>query len=135
MRMVSPSASGAKLRTGTPRTRIGRSGLKHLNTAFLAIVIAVDLQQYVAPASGRKQDVVLFEKSGIIGNQIFTLGGLELEAPAELTRAAAQIAEVQLAIVVENDIILERGFDARPLAEANPLEDGVDILQGGDPNA
>ena len=108
--------------------------LEHLDAAFLAIVITVDLQQHITPASGRKQDVVLFEKAGIIGNEIFTLGGLELKTPAELPRAAAQIAEVQLAVVVENDVVLERGFDGRTFAEPNPLEHGIDILQSRYPN-
>ena len=129
MRMVSPSASGAKFRTGTPRTRIGTIGLEDLDAAFLAIVIAVDLQKHIATAPGRKQNVVLFEKAGIVGNEILALRSLKLKAPAELARSAAQIAEVKLAVVVKNDIVLERGFDGRAFAETHALEHGIDILQ------
>ena len=108
--------------------------LEHLDAAFLAIVITVDLQEHITPASGRKQNVVLFEKAGVIGNEIFTLGGLKLKTPAELPGTAAQIAEIQLAVVVKNDVVLERGLNGRPFAEPHPLEDGVDILQSRYPN-
>ncbi len=108
MRITSPSASRAVLRTGVSPTRIARAGLEHFQLADLLLVVARNLQQHVAAGAGGKQDVVGVEQARVVGNEVLVLAGEELEPSAQGARAAAQLDERQLAVVVEDDLVLQR---------------------------
>ena len=61
IRMVSPSLSGAVVRTGVSPTMNRTIGFDHLQLAHPLIVIAKNLQQHVAAGAGGEQNIVGFE--------------------------------------------------------------------------
>ncbi len=111
MRMVSPSVSGAVVAHRHIADHDRPVGFEHFEHADAFVVIAGNLQQHIAGRPGREQDVVVFEQTRIVRNEIFGFGGLELEAPAQRPGAAPQIEQLQLGVVVEDDAVVERGLD------------------------
>ncbi len=101
----------------------------HLNFADTFVVIAKNLQQHVAARARRKQNVVSFEQARIIGNEVLGFRGFELEPAAHRARAAPQIYQIHLAVVVKNDPVFERSFNLRPSAQFNFVEDRIDVAQ------
>ncbi len=83
--------SGAVVRTGVSPTMIGRSASITSSCADPLVVIAENLQQHVAARPGRKQNVVGLEQARIVRDQIFGLGGLELEPATHRAGAPPQI--------------------------------------------
>ena len=96
-------------------------GVDHFQGADPLVVIAKNFQQHIAARSRRKKDIVCFEQARIVRDQILGLGGLELETAAHRASAAAQIEQIHLAVVVENNPVLERRFDLRPGLQFTPL--------------
>ena len=62
---------------------------------------------------------------GIVRDEIFGLRGLELETSAHGAGAAAQIEQIELGVVVENDPVFERGFDFGAGLQVDAVELGV----------
>ena len=87
----------------------------------------MDLEKHIAAGTRREQDVVLFEQAGIVGDEVFAFGGLQSEASAVGARPQAQVVEVEFAVVVEDDPVLERGRDLRALCQARAAQHGVHI--------
>ena len=114
MRMVSPSFSGAVVRTGGLADHDRPIGLEHFEQCRRACRNRKKSSAARRRRSRRKQNVVRFEQARVIRDEIFRLRGFELETSAQRAGAAAQIEQIQLAVVVENDPILERRFDLRP---------------------
>ena len=106
--------------------------LEHLEPPDAAVKIAEDAQQHLAPRARGQQDVVLSQQGGIVRNQVGRLGVLELELTAVSPRVAAQVAEAQLGVVVEDDFLLERPFDPRPGAQTHAVQFGRNVLQCDD---
>src|SRR4029077_2776492 len=84
--------------------------LQHFERADALVVIAKNLQQHIASSPRREQNIVRFEQTRVVRNQIFRFRGLQLKTTAERPGAAAQIEQIQLAIVMENDPILQSRF-------------------------
>ncbi len=104
-------------------------GVDHFQRADAFVVIAQNFQQDIAARSRRKEDVVFFEQARIVRDQIFGLGGLELKAAAHRASAAAQIEQVHLAVVVENDLVFERRFHLRPGFQLDVVQHRVHVAQ------
>ena len=134
MRMVSPSWS----RRRAPDRRLSDHdrpvGFDDFQRADPFVVIAQDFQQHIAARSGRKEDVVFLEQTGIVRDQIFGLGRLELKAAAHRAGAPPEIEQVHLAVVVENDLVLERRFHLGPGLELDAVQHGIDVAQRFDPH-
>ena len=92
---------------------IGRSASMHFKCADALVVIAKNFQQHIAARAGRKQNVVGLEQARIVRDQILGFRGFELEPAAQGAGAPAQIDQIQLAVVMENDPVFERRFDLR----------------------
>ncbi len=121
-------------RSGRPRTGCLADhdraiGFDHFEGADPLVVIAQDFQQDIAARSRRKQDVVLFEQARIVRDEIFGLGGLELETATHGARAAPQVDQIHLAVVVENDLVFERRLDLRARLQLHAVEHGIDVAQ------
>ena len=104
-------------------------GLQNFQAAFPTVVVARDFQKHIASGTRREENVVLLEQAGIVGNKVFVLRGLELEASTVRSRPPPQIAEVELAVVVENDLVLQRGGHLDSLVEPGSPKDCIDIFQ------
>ena len=85
--------------------------LDHFQLTDPAIVIAEYLQQHVAARARGEQNIVGFQPARIIRNQIFRFGSLQLEAATQRTCAPAQIAQIHLAVVVEDDPVFQARID------------------------
>ena len=108
------------------------AGLEHLQLADLLFVVARDFQQHVAARAGGEQDVVGVEQAGVVRDEVLALVGEKLEPAAERAGAAAQVDERQFAVVVEDDLVFERGLDARAALEFDAVEPRVDAPQRRD---
>ena len=108
------------------------AGLEHFELADALFIVAGDLQQHVAARAGGEQDVVVGQQARVVGDEVFALAGEQLETPAERAGAAAQIDEGQFAVVVvvEDDLVIERRFDAGARAQFSAVELRVDPPQG-----
>ena len=104
-------------------------GLQDLHLADLAIIVAGDFQQHIAAGAWSEKDVVLLQKSGIVGHEVFAFGGLEKEASAIGSGSQAEVVEVEFAVVVENDFVLQRGGDFAAGIQADAIQNGVHIFK------
>ena len=104
-------------------------GIDHFQRADAFVVIAQNFQEHVAARSRRKQNVVFLEHARVIRNEIFGLRRLELEPAAHGARAPAQIQQVHLAVVVENDSVFEHRLDGCASFQLRAVEDGVYVAQ------
>ena len=93
------------------------------------IVVAENFQQHVARGSRRQQNVVRFKFARIVRDQIFRFRGLELKPAAESARPPAQIAQIHFAVVVEKNLVVERGFDGRAGFQFHAVQRSIDIAQ------
>src|SRR5262249_32332385 len=100
-----------------------------LNRAYSPIVIAKYFQQHISGRAGRKQDIVGLQPARIIRHQIFRFRSFQLESPAQRACAPAQVVQIQLSIVVENNFIFQRRVDLSAGFEAHSLELRIDIAQ------
>ena len=134
MRMVSPSCE----RRGRAHRRFPDHdrpvGLEHFQSADPLVVIAQNLQQDIAAGSRRKQDVVFLEQARVIRDEILGFRCLELEPAAHRARAPAQVDQIHLAVVMENDPVFQRSFDLRAGLQFDVVQNGVDIAQRFDPH-
>src|SRR6267378_339427 len=85
--------------------------LDHFQLTNSLIVIAKNLQQHVAARARGKQDIVSFQPAWVIRNQIFRLGSFKLETATQRTRPPAQIAQIHLAVVVEDNPVFQARID------------------------
>src|SRR4029077_14361067 len=85
--------------------------LDHFQLTNSLIVIAKDLQQHVAARAGGEQNIIGFQPARVIRNQIFRLGSLQLEPATQRSRPPAQIAQIHLAVVVEDDPVFQARID------------------------
>ena len=106
----------------------------HLQRADSLIVIAKYFQQHIAARAGRKQDIVGFEQARIVRDQIFRFRSFELESAAQRASAPAQVDQIQLGVVVENNFVFQRRFDLSAGFEAYSLEHRIDVAQCLDPH-
>src|SRR4051794_1508666 len=106
----------------------------HFQGADALVVIAKNFEQNVTAGSGGEEDVVFLEHARVIRDEVFRLRGLELETTAHGTGPPAQIDQVHLAVVMENDAVLEHRLDRRARFEFCAVEDGVDVAQRLDPD-
>src|SRR5262245_6024726 len=105
-----------------------------LKCADSAIVIAKYFQQYVAGRPGRQQDIVGLQPARIIRDQIFRFRSFQLESSAERACAPAQVVQIQLGIVVEDNFVFQRCVDLSAGFEAYSLELRIDVAQCLDPH-
>ena len=52
-----------------------------------------------------------------------------MKPTAQRARAPAQIEQIQLAVVVENDSVFQSRFDQRPGAQLGAVQFGIDVAQ------
>ena len=103
--------------------------LQNFELAGSFIVVARDFQENVAARTRREKDVILFQQSRVVGNQILAFGRAELEATAVGSGAQSQIAEVEFAIIVKNDFVFEGGDDLAVGVKPRAIQNGIDILE------
>ena len=108
----------------------GAVRLQYLELAGLFIVVAGDFEENVAARTRGEKNVILLQQSRVVRNKILAFRRAELEATAVGSGAQPQIAEVQLAIVVENDFVFKSGEDLASGVKARAVQDGVDIFEG-----
>jgi hypothetical protein len=101
--------------------------LEDFHLADFAIIVAGDFQQHIAAGAGGEKYVVLLKQPRIVRDEVFAFGCLEEEASAVGAGPQAQVVEVEFAVVVENDFVLERGGDLATDIQANAVKNGVDI--------
>ena len=106
--------------------------LQHLEPPDATVEVTEDAQQHLAPRARGQQDVVFSQKRGVVRNQIRCLGVFELELTAVSPRVPAQIAEAQLGVVVENDLLFQCPFDPRAGAQAHTVQFRWNVLERDD---
>src|SRR6266487_4405490 len=106
----------------------------HLKRAYSPIVIAKYFQQHISSRTGGKQDIVGLQAARIIRHQIFRFRSFQLESSAERACSPAQVVQIQLGVVVENNFVFQRRVDLSAGFEAYSLELCIDIAQCLDPH-
>ncbi len=104
-------------------------GFQHFQNPDALVVVAEDFQEDIARGAGRKQDVVLLEQARIIRDEIFGLRSLELKTSTHGTGAAAEIEQIELGVVRENDPVFERGFDFGAGLQVDVVQLGPDVAE------
>src|SRR6266496_498383 len=93
------------------------------------VVVAENLQYYIAARARRQQNIVSLEPAWVIRHQIFRFRRLELEPPAQGASTPAQIVQIHFAVVMENNPVLERGLDLCAGFQSDSVELGIHIPQ------
>ena len=85
----------------------------HFQLADSLVVIAENFEQHVAARSRRKQNVVRFEQTRIVRDQVFRFRRFELKPAAERASSTAQVDQIHFAVVMENDSVFQSRFHFR----------------------
>src|SRR4029450_5783588 len=105
-----------------------------LKRAYSPIVIAKYFQQHISGRAGRKQDIVGLQYARVIRHKISRFRSFQLESSAERACAPAQVVQIQLGVVMENNFVFQRRVDLSAGFEAYSLELRIDIAQCLDPH-
>src|SRR6266496_238881 len=100
-----------------------------LQNAHALVVVAENLQHDITARARRQQNIVSLESARVIRYEIFRFGSFELEPAAQGASTPAQIAQIHLAVVMENDPVLERGLDLCAGFQSDSVELGIHIPQ------
>src|SRR5438094_330145 len=100
-----------------------------LQNAHALVVVAENLQHDVTARARRQQNIVSLEPARVVRYEIFRFGSFELEPAAQGASTPAQIAQIHLAVVMENDPVLERSLDLCAGFQFDSVELAIHIPQ------
>ena len=103
--------------------------LNDFQLADALVVITENFQQHVAACSRRKQNVVGLQFARIVRHQIFRFRRFELKPATERTSSPAQIAQIHLTVVVEENFVVQARLHLGTGLEFHSVQHRIDVPQ------